>query len=39
MLKFIGVMAVCTLLSFFFGPLPFIIVFAIYVVKWIVSRR
>jgi hypothetical protein len=39
MLKFLGVMAVCTVLSIFLGPLPFIIVFALYFVMWIVKRR
>lgn len=39
MLKFIGVMIVCGILSMFFGPLPFIIALVVYLVKWIMGRR
>ncbi len=39
MLKFLGVMGVCLVLSMFLGPLPFIIAFAVYFVMWIVGRR
>lgn len=39
MLHFLAVMAVCAVLSIFLGPLPFIVVGAGYLLKWIFGRR
>lgn len=39
MMKFLGLMVICGVLSMFLGPLPFIVVIAAYLVKWVVARR
>lgn len=39
MMKFIGVMVVCAILSMFFGPIPFVVALAVYLFKWIMGRR
>lgn len=38
MMKFIGLMVVCTLLSLFLGPIPFVVVIGAYLVKWVINR-
>lgn len=38
MMKFLGLMVICAVLSIFLGPLPFIVVGVVYLIKWIARR-
>ncbi len=38
MMKFLGLMVVCGVLSIFMGPLPFVVVILAYLVSWVFRR-
>jgi hypothetical protein len=38
MLKFLGLMGICAVLSIFMGPLPFIVVFCAYLIMFVVKK-
>jgi hypothetical protein len=38
MIKFLGLMVICAVLSVFAGPLPFVAVLLFYLIKWVVRR-
>jgi hypothetical protein len=38
MMKFLGLMVLCGILSMFLGPWPFVVVIAAYLVKLVVRR-